>query len=100
MSSTPLYVGDQIRWTVTFATEAGTATDPTTVTFKATNNATGTTTSYVYGVASEVTKTGTGVFKFLLTLGAAGLWTFSAQGTGTVAKSEDITVTVRQRTGD
>lgn len=99
MSTTRLYINDQIRWTVTFAAEAGTATDPTTVTFKATNPA-GTTTSYVYGTASEVTKTGTGVFKFLLTLATAGPWQFAAIGTGAVAKSEVINVVVHQRNGD
>lgn len=99
MSTTPLYIGDQIRWTVTFATEAGTATDPTTVTFRATTPA-GTTTAYVYGTDAEVTKTGTGVFKLLLTVSAAGPWQFAAIGTGTVAKSEVIQRTVLQRNGD
>jgi len=99
MSTTRLYVNDQVRWTVTFATEAGAATDPTTVTFKATSPA-GTTTSYVYGTAAEATKTATGVFKLLLTLGSAGPWQLAAIGTGTIAKSEVITVTVHQRPGD
>lgn len=99
MSTVKLYVNDQIRWTVTFATEAGAATDPQTVTYKATSPA-GTTTSYVYGTASEVTKTSTGIYKLLLTLGSAGPWQFAAIGTGAVQKSEAINVVVHQRPGD
>lgn len=100
MTTTTIYLNDETSWSVTFAPAAtGTPTDPTTVTFKATSPA-GTTTSYVYGTAAEVTKTSTGVFKLLLAPGAAGPWQYAAIGTGAVAKSEVIRFTVHQRNGD
>lgn len=93
------WVNDQVIATATFATTAGVATNPTTVTFKVAAPA-GTTTSYVYGAASEVERTTTGTYTCTFTADAAGTWQVAAIGTGTVARSDVDKIRVYQRPGD
>jgi hypothetical protein len=57
-------VGDAPVITATITNLAGTAADPTTVTFNLRAFSETESTSYVYGTDAEVTKTGTGVYVF------------------------------------
>ncbi len=68
-------------------------TDPTTVTFKV-RTPSGVTTSYTYA-GTTVTKESTGVFYKNITLSEAGIWACALVGTGTVAKTEWVTIKVR-----
>lgn len=81
-------LGDRFKATVTFTDDNGTAADPTTVTFTV-RQPDGTDTDYVYGTASEVTKTATGAYKLLLTASSAGLWAVRVKGTGTVVAADE-----------
>lgn len=75
-------VGDLIRCTGTFTNAAGTAVDPTTVTFKV-EDASGDVTSYVYDTDPEVVRDGTGVYHVDVSIDEAGRWQFRWESTGT-----------------
>lgn len=81
--------GDEIAITATFVDADGNAADPTTVTFRVKPNATGTVTNYVYGTDSEVSTTGTGVYKLTITLNQEGVWHWRVEGTGDVVTAEE-----------
>lgn len=64
MATQTFDIGDQPRYTATFSRVSDdTAIDPSTVTFMWRDSA-GTETSYVYGTATEVAKTSTGIYTF------------------------------------
>lgn len=96
---TTYWVNDQVVATTTFSTAAGTATNPTTVTYKV-QGPTGTVTSYVYGTNNEVARTTTGVYTCTFTATSAGPWIVAAIGTGAVQRSDVDRISVKQRPGD
>ncbi len=63
MANTSRQIGQQSVVTATFRNDAGTLTDPSTVTFLWRTSA-GVESSYVYGTATEVAKTSTGIYTF------------------------------------
>jgi len=73
--------GDRIRISTStpFQDAAGVDTDPNTVTFEVKNPA-GTTTSYVYGTDSNVTKAATGDYDCDIDVEAAGIWYYYIKG--------------------
>lgn len=77
-------------WTVD-----GTATDPTTVTFKVRHPVTRATTPYVFGEASDVTKVADGVFELRLAPDAVGDWRWRAIGTGAAKAAQTRMFKVR-----
>lgn len=88
-------IGDRPVITASFTSVAGVATDPTTVTFKH-KLPSGTETSYVYGIADEVTKTATGVFTFTVpTITASGIHYVRSVGTGALATASESEFVVR-----
>jgi hypothetical protein len=88
-------IGDSPVFTVTFRNISEVVTDPTTVTFMWRVPA-GTETSYVYGVASEVAKTSTGVYTFTPpTIAVSGQHSIRAKGVGAIVAAVDATVGVR-----
>ena len=79
MSSEECFQGNSMSITGTFTTVAtGAVIDPSSVTFKAKNEAG--TTSYVYGVASEVSKTSPGIYVLAVVTNEDGYWTVQCQG--------------------
>jgi hypothetical protein len=76
-------VGQQPKLTADFKTTAGVLTDPSAVTFKI-KLPSGTTTTYVYGVDSQLVRASTGSYYVLWTLTSAGTHTYSYTGTGTL----------------
>lgn len=90
-------VGDRPSVVADFCDATGALADPTTVKV-VTRNPSGTETAYVYGVASELTKTATGIYQFTFpqfTATQAGAWYIRWNGTGTVTASFEDTFTVR-----
>jgi len=69
--------------TNTFKNSAGAPTDPGTISLTVTDP-TGTATTYTYA-ASEITKTGTGIYTKDIACSTDGTWTFQWTGTGAVA---------------
>jgi hypothetical protein len=81
-------IGQQSTATASFYDDAGTLTDPSTVTFLW-RTAAGVETDYVYGTDAEVTKTSTGVYAFVApTYAASGKHVVRVKSTGLVAASE------------
>lgn len=91
------FVGKKPTFTASFYAEAtGALTNPSTVKF-VTRNPAGTETTYVFGVATEVTNPSTGIFKFAMPQLAAshvGQWSIRVNGTGTVVTSDEATFEV------
>jgi len=86
--TTPSYdVGDMRRLGVAFADSAGTAVDPTTVTFTI-RAPSGTVTSYTYGTDAELVKTGTGAYYVDWTIAAAGRYAYRFAGSGDITTAE------------
>jgi len=83
-------VGDSIRLSAVFYDENGAVVDPTTVTLKV-KDLVPATTSYVYGVDSEITKDRVGHYHADLTIDGAGdgYWYFRWEGTGTAVAAEE-----------
>lgn len=82
-------IGQQISSTVEFRNvTSGSLVDPTTITWKVRTPA-GIETSYVYGVASEVTKTGTGIYVGTIRVQEFGLYASRWNGTGAVVASDE-----------
>jgi hypothetical protein len=84
------YPGSPIRLTVNFTNEAGTATDPTTVTFK-TWAPSGLANAYVYQTDAEVGKSAVGSYYADITPDEFGQWLirWETTGTGTTFATED-----------
>jgi hypothetical protein len=88
-------IGDRPVITATFTSVDNVATDPTTVTFKH-KVPSGTETSYVYGIAAEVSRTATGVFTFTVpTITASGRHFVRSVGTGAIATAGESDFSVR-----
>lgn len=90
-------IGDRPVVTCEFFDLTGAYADPTTVKV-VTRNPSNTETAYTYGVASEVTKTSTGIYVFTFpqfTSTHAGAWYIRWNGTGAVTASFEDTFTVR-----
>ena len=80
--------GDQVRVTCTFTNLAGSAADPTGITFKWRTPA-GTTSSYVYGTDAELVKSATGIYYVDLTLNVEGTWYYRFEGTGALVAADE-----------
>lgn len=83
-----LDVGEEMRSTITFKVKNETTglwepTDPTTVTFKFKDPA-GTITTRTYGIADEITKVSTGVYRCSFVVTDSGSWWYRWTSTGTV----------------
>lgn len=76
------HLGDLVRCTGTFATAAGTATDPTAVRFEVIAPD-GTKTSYTYITDAEVVKSSTGVYYVDVDCDQSGVWEYRMYSTGT-----------------
>jgi len=88
-------IGDVVRCSVTFATVAGTSTDPTAVTVyvhKPTH-----TSSYVYGTDAEVVKSDTGDYYVDVTVDESGFYPVRWVGTGTLVAAEEHYFQVRRQ---
>ncbi|HJT63078.1 MAG TPA: hypothetical protein VJ797_15520 [Burkholderiales bacterium] len=81
-------VGDLRRVTAVFKNDAGTATDPTAVSFKYTKPS-GTTTTLVYLTDAALVKDSTGNYHVDLSVTEAGWWHYRFIGTGAVQAVED-----------
>lgn len=79
-----LQIGTEITVTATFQNLAGIPTDPTTVTFKL-KPPNASQIDYVYGVSTDVTKLGTGVYQLVHVIGAAGIHVVRAVGSGAIS---------------
>ena len=88
-------VGDAvvIRTDPVFKDSGGTAADPTTVTLNV-REPDGTVTSYTYALA-EITRAGAGDYYKVITLDAAGIWSWEFVGTGAVAAATSGSFRVR-----
>ncbi len=84
--------GDLLRVDAKFTNQAGTAVDPTTVTFKTLANQA--TTSYVYGVAANVYKDSVGNYHADISLTTVGTWYVRVESTGTGQAAAESTVKV------
>ena len=81
MAITALEIGDDAAVTATF-TVSGVNTDPTTVTFTVRQEDASAGTSYVYGPAPEVTRTGAGIYLLTYPVTLAGVHQVRCVGTG------------------
>lgn len=73
---------------------AGALTDPTTLVVQVRNPSAATTTYTYDGIASDITKTATGLYTFSQTFDASGTWYVRIVATGAVADAENYTVIV------
>ena len=87
-------VNDAVPIRATFTNLAGAVTDPTTVTFRA-KAPDGTVAAYVYGVAVQVVKESTGIFRFDLLCSLPGTYWVRWEGTGAVAATGETAIDVR-----
>lgn len=85
--------GDLVRIDCDFATTAGTAADPTTVTLMV-RDPNGVETTYTYALGT-VTKDGTGSYYKNVTTNTAGLWYYRWISTGTAQGAEERAFHVR-----
>lgn len=81
MSQSMFDYGDLVRATVSF-TAAGSAVDPTTVTFQMQNPA-GTETAYVYGTDAQLVRSGAGTYYVAVNASSVGQWYVRFSTTGT-----------------
>ena len=89
-----LNVGDVVRLRAVF-TVLNVNTDPTTITLQV-QNPSGTTTSYTYA-GTQVTKEGTGIYYYNLSVSEAGWWVYQWTGTGTVEVVQGNKILVKER---
>jgi len=89
-----LNVGDVVRLRAVF-TVLNVNTDPTTITLQV-QTPSGTTTSYTYAGA-QVTKEGTGIYYYNLSVSEAGWWVYQWTGTGTVEVVQGNKILVKER---
>ena len=82
--------GTDVTLTAAFTLADGTATDPTAVTLTLAQGAVGfSSTTYTYGVGSEITRTGVGVYEAVIaTAGLPGTWVGQWAGTGACQVAE------------
>lgn len=80
--------GDLVRIAGAFATAAGTATDPGTVTVYYRPQG-GTVTTLVYGVDGAVVKASTGNYYVDISANVAGIWHYSFRGTGSGQSADE-----------
>ena len=88
-------VGDRVRISTTVLNSAGTATDPTTLTFKIVTPA-GVTTTYVYGTDAELVKASTGNYYVDYTTPTYGRFPYRWVATGNVTQATEGTLVVRK----
>lgn len=86
MDSFPL--GDPVRVSVTFKNNAGTVTDPTTVTAKV-RAADGTIATHAYPGDGTVVRDSTGVYHVDITTTAAGVWSYRFIGSGALVAANE-----------
>lgn len=89
-----LNVGDVVRLRAVF-TVLNVNTDPTTITLQV-QTPSGTTTSYTYA-AAQVTKEGTGIYYYNLSVSEAGWWVYQWTGTGTVEVVQGNRILAKER---
>jgi hypothetical protein len=83
-----IYPNTQLRITMTFRDDAGTLTDPTTVTVK-TYDPCGGEETYVYLTDAEIQKSSIGIYYADITPDSAGRWHYRWETTGPVFATED-----------
>ena len=88
-----LNVGDVVRLRSVF-TVLDVNTDPTTITLEV-QSPSGVTTSYTYAGA-QVTKEGTGIYYYNLSVNEAGWWVYQWTGTGTVEVVQGNRILVKE----
>lgn len=85
--------GDLVRVSAAFKNDAGTAADPTTVSFRYTKPS-GTVTTLVYLTDAALVKDSVGNYHVDLDANEAGIWVHVFIGTGTVQQVQDGEFTV------
>lgn len=88
-----LNVGDVVRLRSVF-TVLDVNTDPTTITLEV-QSPSGTTTSYTYA-DEEITREGTGIYYYNLSVNEAGWWVYQWTGTGTVEVVQGNRILVKE----
>lgn len=88
-----LNVGDVVRLRAVFSV-LNVNTDPSTITLQV-QSPSGVTTSYTYADA-QVTKEGTGIYYYDLSVNEAGWWTYQWTGTGTVEVVQGNKILVKE----
>jgi hypothetical protein len=88
-----LNVGDVVRLRSVF-TVLDVNTDPTTITLEV-QSPSGTTTSYTYAGA-QITREGTGIYYYNLSVNEAGWWVYQWTGTGTVEVVQGNRILVKE----
>lgn len=86
-------VGDLIRLTATFTDANGDAVDPTTVSFSI-RDPSGNLATVTYA-AADITKSGTGVYFYDLSIDEVGYWVWRAVGTGAGEAAGEDTIEIR-----
>lgn len=94
-----LDVGEELKSTITFKVKNDTTglwveTDPTTVVFKS-KSPSDVVTTKTYGIAAEITKVATGVYRCSFVLTAVGDWWYRWTATGTVNTARERRVRAR-----
>jgi uncharacterized protein YfaS (alpha-2-macroglobulin family) len=85
--------GDLVRCTAAFTDTAGTAIDPTTVSFRVKDPA-GTITTYAYGTDSELVKDSTGNYHVDIDANTDGIWAYRFSSTGAGQAAAEATFRV------
>ena len=88
-----LNVGDVVRLRAVFSV-LNVNTDPSTITLQV-QSPSGVTTSYTYAGA-QVTKEGTGIYYYNLSVNEAGWWVYQWTGTGTVEVVQGNKILVKE----
>jgi hypothetical protein len=88
-------IGDVVELEATFTNTSGGGVDPTAVKLTV-RQPDGTETTYTYGVDSGVTSPSAGLYRFSLSLTAAGRWYYRWQGIGLAAAAEFTEFRVRE----
>ena len=85
------YPGSKMTLTAVFETDAGVATDPTTVVLK-TYDPYGQKVTYTYGTDSNLSRVTTGQYAALITPNSAGRWFIRWEGDGVVVNEDNFNV--------
>lgn len=88
-----IIVGNRAVVTASFANDAGTLVDPTTVTAK-TCTPHGVVTTYTYPASPTLTKTSTGVYELEFDLSEVGNWEVRFVGTGALVAAGETEIDV------
>jgi hypothetical protein len=86
-------VGQEVRFSVTFAVDS-TPTDPTAIIFR-TQDPSGNTTTYTFGVGVVIVKDDTGDYHADIILDEEGGWYYRWEGTGAVDAAKEFYCEVR-----